>query len=167
MGGGGGGRRWRWPVVVTVAGGGDRRWWRWPVSVVVAGGGDGGRWCGRWRWRWWWPEVVSVTGGGGGRRWCRWPEVVVAGGGGGGRRMWPVAVMAGEEGRKGYIRDKRLVPLSSTYFGGTSVFHLCSTSFLSVPPILMPNMGLTVLVPVCSTQSQYQTHPKGRPLKLG
>ena len=58
--------------------------------------------------------MVVVTGGGGsggGRRW----------------RRWPVAVVAGEEERKGYIGNKRLVPLSSTYFDGTSVFHLCST----------------------------------------
>ena len=64
--------------------------------------------------------------GGGGGGW-RWP---VAGGGGGDRR-WPVAVAVagggGEEGRKGYIGNKRLVPLSSTYFDGTSVFHLYST----------------------------------------
>ena len=47
-------------------------------------------------------------------------------GGGGGRRWWwSVAVVAGEEGRKRYIENKRLVPLISTYFDGTSVFHLC------------------------------------------
>ena len=71
----------------------------------MAGGGDR---------RWWW-RAVTVAGGGGGRRW-RWPE----------------AVVAGEEGRKGYIGNKKLVPLSSTYFDGTSVFHLvpvCSTYF--------------------------------------
>ena len=57
--------------------------------------------------------------------------MVVAGGGGGGR--WPEAVVAGEEGRKRYIGNKRLVPLSSTYFDGTTVFHLGYTQFLSVP----------------------------------
>ena len=38
-----------------------------------------------------------MAGGGGGRRWP--VEVAVAGG----RRLWSVAVVAGEEGRKGYI----------------------------------------------------------------
>ena len=70
-GGGDGGRRWRWPVVVTMAGGGR---WLEVVTVAVAEG----------RWRWWWPEVVAVAGGAG-------------------RRLWPMAVVAGEEGRKGYI----------------------------------------------------------------
>ena len=53
----------------------------------------------------------------------------VAGGGGGDRRWWrwPVVVVAGEEGRKGYIGNKMLVPLSSAYFDGTNVFRLCST----------------------------------------
>ena len=66
----------------------------------MAGGGDGGR-------RW----PVAVAGGG---RW-RWPMAVVA-------------VVAAEEGRKGYIGNKRLVLLSSTYFDGTSVFHLVPLS---------------------------------------
>ena len=61
-----------------------------------------------------------------------------------------MTVVAGEEGRKRYIGNKRVVPLSSTYFDGTSVFHLGSTQFLSVPSYVMPNMGHTVLVPVCS-----------------
>ena len=47
--------------------------------------------------------------------------VVTVAGGGGGHRRW---LVADEKGRKRYIENKRLVPLSSTYFDGTSVFHL-------------------------------------------
>ena len=88
---------------------------------------------------------------------------VTEGGGGGGddgRRLWPVAVVAGEEGKKGCVGNKRLVPLSSTYFDGTSVFHPSSIVFCSVPLLTAPNMRLGVLVPVCFTQCHYQTHPK-------
>ena len=70
-----------------------------------------------------------------------------------------MAVVAGEEGMKGYIGNERLVPLSSTYFDGTSVFHLvhvCSTYFdakhethyscfclfYSVPIPNAPSMGM-------------------------
>ena len=62
---------------------------------MVAGGGR-------------WLEVAVAGGGGGGDGGRRWP---VTGGGGGGR--WPVAVVAmvaGEEGRKGYIGNKWFVP---------------------------------------------------------
>ena len=79
---------------------------------------------------------------------------------GGGRWLWPVAMVAGEQGMKGYIGNKMLIPLSSTYFNGTSVFHHSSIMFCSVPLLTAPNMELGVLVSVCSTQSNYQTHPK-------
>ena len=72
-----------------------------------------------------------MVGGGGGRRWWR-PEVVAVTG-----DRWPVAVVAGEEGRKEYIGNKRLVPLSSTYFDvkhGTG----CSCSCL-FHPVAVPN----------------------------
>ena len=82
-------------------------------------------------WRWWWPAMV-VAGGDDGRSWW-WAEVTVTVAGGGGGR-WLVR----KEGR-GILGIKDL-------------FHL-------VPPILMPNMGLVVLIHVCSTLFCYQTQP--------